>query len=535
MSLANRFTLPLAFLSLALLAGCGSNNNGPAPNQQGFTNASLTGTYVFFSQGFDTGVSNGGAAAPLTLAGAFTANGSGNITGGTMDALDPVLGMDPDVGITSGSYFVSSDGRGQAQLNTGIGNFTIDFVLTSGASGLSTHGLVTEFDGFGSGSGTIDLQTAIGSQGAIAGSYAFTMAGSDAGGNTFASVGGLTLNTGGTITAGIEDFSDNGSPLLGQALSGTVTVGTGTGPGTMSLTSSFGTLAFDFYPIDATHFKVVETDGFEFLEGDAFTQNGASIPTGPMAFTMSGGLTTAVGNGGVMTSDGTGNFTGGLEDINNEGNITSQQAFTGSKSSGASFGRVVVNLTGFSPATEWVIYPSSGGLQIMESDNLNTTIGTAYAQTSGATLSTTQGYGLNLSAFDFHDVIVENSIGEFTSKNGNYSGGIDINDDVIGQGESLNDNLAFGVSFAGPDSTGRGTATTTAGGSGYISFDYYLVDDSTAIFLETDNIQVGTGVFGLQTSAGSSVMQRGELARARPLVGVHIPKGGKIKRNTKYN
>ena len=48
-SFAQRFTLPLAILSLALLAGCGNSNNNPPANPEGFTNSNLTGTYVFFS------------------------------------------------------------------------------------------------------------------------------------------------------------------------------------------------------------------------------------------------------------------------------------------------------------------------------------------------------------------------------------------------------------------------------------------------------------------------------------------------------
>lgn len=519
MSLSHRIILPLAIVSLALLVACGNSNNGPAPNQQGFANSNLTGTYVFFSQGWDSGF------APLTIAGAFAANGSGVVTGGTMDAVDPAIAIDTNQAITSGSYFVKSDGRGQVQLVTGIGTFVLDFVLTSGTTGASSHGLVTEFDTNGSGSGTLDLQTAIPGQSSIAGPYAFSLAGSDGNGNSFASAGAFTLNSSGATTAGVQDFSDDGVPELDESLTGTTLLGSGTSPGIMSLASAFGTLGFDFYPIDATHFKIVETDGFEFLEGDAFTQNGASIPTGPMAFTMSGGLSTAVGSGGVMTSDGTGNFTGGLEDLNNQGTIVSQQAFTGAKSSGGSVGgRVIVNLSGFSPATQWVIYPSGGGMQILESDVLNTTNGTAYAQTAGAGLSTTQGYGLNLSAYDFQDQIVENSIAEFASTNNAYTGGIDINDDIFNQGISLSPNLPFAVTLNSPDSTGRGTATTTAGGSAYIGFDYYLVDDSTALFLETDDIQVGTGVFGLQTSAGSGVLRRGALARAHPQGGAKMPK-----------
>lgn len=523
MSSAKRFTLPLAFLSLAFLAGCG-NSNSVTPNSEGFTQSNLTGTYVFFSQGYDAN------AYPLNLAGAFTANGTGGITGGTLDAVDQAVSIATNQPITSGSYTVQSDGRGQVTLNVSSlsATFILDFVLTSGPGGagaISTHGLVTEYDQNGSGSGTLDLQTAIAGQSSIAGPYAFAMAGSDSGGNSLASVGSFTLNSAGTITVGVADFSDSGLPTLGSSLSGSALLSSGTSPGTASLSANgFGTLSFDFYPIDTTHFKVVETDNSAFLAGDVFTQTGASIPSGPMAFTMSGGLsgTSGVGNGGVMTSDGTGNFTGGLEDFNN-GVLQTQVPFSGTAASGGSVGgRVIVNLTGFLPASQWVVYPSSGGLLMLESDTLNTTIGSAFAQTSGATLSTTQGYGLNLSAFNSTDGYLENDIAEFATVNSAYAGVIDVSDDT-GDGISLK-STTFGVSFTGPDSNGEGSATTTAKGSSYVGFNFYMVDDSTVLFLETDTTpvtQVGTGVFGLQTSSQSSVMSRGAFSTARPLVRAH--------------
>jgi hypothetical protein len=517
MSLANRIILPLAIGSLALLAACFNNNNGPAPNSEGFTVSNLTGTYVFFSQGFD------GNGFPLTVAGAFAANGSGGVTGGSMDAIDPNVGVATNQPITSGSYNVKSDGRGQVTLTSSVGTFVLDVVLTSGSGGLSSHGLVTEFDANGSGSGTLDLQTAIASQSQITGPYAFIFAGSDGGGNAFATTGAFALNSSGTTTAGVEDFNDGGLPFLNQTLSGSALVASGTSPGAMSLTSAFGPLAFDFYPIDTTHFKVVETDNLEFMAGDVFTQTGASIPTSPMVFTMSGGVSAAIANGGVMTSTGNGNFTGGLEDLNDDGVIPAQIAFSGTGVSGGSVGgRVIVNLTNFVPATQWVIYPSSGGVLILEADSLNATIGTAYAQTTGATLSTTQGYGFNLSAFNTTG-FVENDIAEFVSVSGAYTGAIDVSDDD-GAGISLAPNQKFNVSFTGPDTTGRGTATTTAAGSDYVSFDFYTIDDSTVLLLETDANQIGTGIFGLQTSSGSSVAARGAFSTARPLGRAHLSK-----------
>ena len=518
MSLSHRIILPLAIFSLALLVACGNNNNGPAPNSEGFSAGNLNGTYVFFSQGFD---SNG---FPLTLAGAFAANGSGGVTGGSMDAVDPNVTIATNQPITSGSYSVNADGRGQVTLTSAAGTFVLDIVLTSGASGLSSHGLVTEFDTNGSGSGTLDLQTAITNQAQIAGPYAFTLAGSDGAGNPFVSVGSLTFNSSGITTAGVQDFNDASLPLLNESLTGSALLGSGTSPGTMGLASSFGALGFDFYPIDTTHFKAVETDGLEFLAGDVFTQTGASIPNSPMVFTMSGGVSAPISSGGVMTSTGNGNFTGGLEDLNNNGSVAAQVPFSGAGSSGGSVGgRVIVSLTGFAPAIQWVIYPSSGGLLMLESDSLDTTIGTAYAETTGATLSTSQGYGLNLSAFNTSGGFAENDLAEFASVSGTYTGGIDISDDD-GAGINLTPNEKFVVSFTGPDATGRGTATTTVAGSDYFSFNFYTIDDSTVLLLETDTNQIGTGMFGLQTSAGSSVAARGAFSTARPLSRARLTK-----------
>ncbi|MGA8301637.1 MAG: hypothetical protein WB817_19295, partial [Terriglobales bacterium] len=59
---------------------------------------------------------------------------------------------------------------------------------------------------------------------------------------------------------------------------------------------------------------------------------------------------------------------------------------------------------------------------------------------------------------------------------------------------------------------------------------FYMVDDSTVLLLETDTDQIGTGVFGLQTSSQSSVMSRGEFSTARPLVRAHVSKRGAKKK-----
>jgi hypothetical protein len=487
----------LALFTLALLAGCGgSSPTGVAPPGGGFSAKNLAGTYVFSSTGLD-------ASSPpqvLEIAGTIVANGSGGITGGTIDIVGPDVSPATPVAqpITGGSYTVGADGRGQLKL----GIATLDFVLTS-----SSHGLITEFDSNGSGSGTIDLQSTV-TLAQLAGSYAFSLAGEDNSFSSTATAGSFTLDNLGNVTGGVQDFNDNTFPFPAlPILPGTATLGTGTGPGSITLsTGTFGTLTFDYYPIDATHLKFIETDYIQFLAGDAFTQTGATIPTGQMVFTVAGfdNSSGAVGAGGIMTSDGTGNFSNGLEDANIGGNVSpAQLPFSGAAAPGGLVGgRVVVNMSTFTPATQYVIYPSSAGVLMLETDSLALTTGVAYAQTS-QTFAASEGYGLNLSAFNTNG-FEEDDIAEFTSSTTGFSGLVDIND----EGSLSFDQTFSSSTYTPPDSTGRGFAATVEHGNNtFISYLFYVVNGSTVLLLETDSTQIGTGTIGLQNAASPGGVQ----------------------------
>ncbi|MGA2967081.1 MAG: hypothetical protein ABSD64_12785 [Terriglobales bacterium] len=501
---AGRLLLALAAIaSILLMAGCGSSSSVTPVNPVGFTNGSLKGTYVFSVQGADA------SGYPLALAGTLVADGNTGITGGTMDVIDPFFDTSPNTPpspaaqpITPGSYAVGADGRGQISLTTAAyGTYILDFVLTS-----PSQGLVSEFDANGNGSGTIDLQTAVTSLSQLAQPYAFSLAGSDSGLFPFATTGAFTLNSSGASTAGVEDFNDNAVPINQGSLTAAATVGSGTGPGTITLTSNFGPLLFDYYPTDATHFKLIETDyDYAYLAGDVFTQVAASIPTGPMVFTMAGGTTASgpVADGGLMTSDGTGNFSGGLEDANNDGDVPPQLSFTGAldaAASGPTGGRVFVNLSGsFFPATNWVIYPSSGGLLMLEADHANVTSGAGYAQQTGATLAASQNFGLNLSAIDLGNgsgIYEEDDIAQFLTTGSGFSGAVDINDG----GETYFGQSLDGAYTLDSPATGRGEATTTAAGSSFVDFIFYAVSNDQFLLLETDGNQIGAGTFATQNS-----------------------------------
>ncbi len=87
---AGRLLMALtAIASILLIASCGSSSSAPTPNIGGFNNGSLNGTYVLSVSGTDF---RSGSEAFFAIVGTITADGKGNITGGTVDINDANLG-----------------------------------------------------------------------------------------------------------------------------------------------------------------------------------------------------------------------------------------------------------------------------------------------------------------------------------------------------------------------------------------------------------------------------------------------------------
>lgn len=379
--------------TIIFLAGCGGHGSQPTPTG-GFNAGNLNGTYAFSLSGSDA---NGFFA----VAGSLQADGAGRITGGVED-INRGAGISTNVPIT-GTYSVRADGRGVAVLNSAVGNFDLAFVLVS-----SQHVMVTRFEASGTGSGAMDLQNpAAFSTTALAGAFAFNVSGIDAANNPLTSVGSVTLDTTGNVTAGVQDSSDNGVILTSQAITpagSSITVGPSNGRGTATLVTTTGTLTFAFYIVDANHLKLVETDANTALAGEAFRQSGpftnASL-SGPFAFAAAGAnaaVQAPLVAGGILTSNGTGAVTGGTEDINDGGATHLNLALTGNYS--ISGNRGTLTLTNTSGTFSFAIYPSSGGVQLMETDTGTVLSGLALQQQSGAfsTASLQGAYALNFSA-----------------------------------------------------------------------------------------------------------------------------------------
>ena len=379
-----------------------------------------------------------------------------------------------------------------------------------------------EDDSNGTGSGTIDLQSAI-TQSQLAGSYAFAFSGTSANGATpIATVGAFTLDSTGAVSTGQEDVNNAGaySGAPSQILTGSA-VTLGTTPATATIASSAGTsYTFDVYPIDSGHLKFIENDSQLLVSGDVYTQ-GSSIPTGQLVFTLVGEDTVKVtgdlpitlpfDSGGWLTNSQSPLSTPDLRTLTNSAGTVDQATSVSGSFSAVSGARSVLSLSGFVNGTandvpgdySFAAYPftfSGGGtgIQLLEIDGLGITSGVAYAQTS-TTLTASQGYGLNLSALTLNELsktvgtIEEDAIAEFTTTTSGLSGLIDFN--YLGPFDQT-----LTGSFPAPvDNKGRGTATTN-----YFDFDYYVVNSSTFLLLVTnDTTPVGTGIFELQNPADS--------------------------------
>lgn len=472
----------VSLLVLLSLAGCGGASTALAPPPSGgFSNASLQGSYAFaFSGNNNFGF--------FSMAGSLQADGKGNITGGSLD-VSSGSGVFPNLAIT-GTYAVSADGRGIATLSSPLNPITIAFVMLS-----NQRALVVRFDTFATASGSMDLQnTSAFSTAALHGGFAFDVAGIDNVGNAFGSAGNFQADNAGNLTNGIQDFNDGGAVNLSQALTGSWSVGPANGRGTVTLTTALGTLQFAFYVVDANHLKLVETDAAAILAGDAFRQTGAfsnASLTGAFPFTL-GGLSNkgAFAAGGIFSADGNGTVTGGVEDVNNGGGVVQNLVLSGGYSIAAT-GRGTMSLTNPTGTSNFVIYPTTGGVLMLETDAIIVSSGSALQQT-GASFSnaSVQGnYGLNLSGsqagFEIDTASQFNAGGS-----GRLSGSMDINGGSLFQGLALSGNYSV-------SGNGRGTMVLQ-NSTANLNLVFYMVSPSRALFIEIDSSLPALGEFDAQ-------------------------------------
>jgi hypothetical protein len=305
---------PLSITINAAVAACTSSGN----------EAVLSGPYAFTLSGFN-------ATGFLAVAGAFTADGSGNITAGEADT-NGVFGAQSSSIITSASsYSVGSDNRGCATIATSFGTFTTRFALGSLSSGTATKGRMIEFDPPTStayiAAGQILQQTASSFSSGPSGSYVFGLVGWDPSISARLSVVGVLTASGGALTNLNEDVDDGGT-LASNVTGITATYTSFDTYGRATTTFSDGSTG-TLYMVSAKKLLYLQSSS-EYLIGEVSQQ---TVPSGGFTNSSLNGLAVIYFGGigssgndivmGIPNANGSGSmpFTGEEDD---SGTVTSE-------------------------------------------------------------------------------------------------------------------------------------------------------------------------------------------------------------------
>lgn len=455
------------------------------------------GNYVFNLVGLEEPSGN-----PYSVAGVFTSDGNGNITGGEQDFDN--LSFTAFNAISGGSSTIGPDGRGTITLNTGNtsvgvnGTETIDFALVNGGM----QGFVTEFDSFGSASGDLSLQTVTSfSSSTLAQGFAFAMLGEDFSGFPLTWGGVLNVDSPGGISGAgsVSDEDDAGLTSLSQTISGTVASPDSFGRVTFSVNPAFASgVTISGYISDASHVALVETDGVLGVTGGAAMGQGAGTGTfnnsslnGTVVF--NGGGADPAGDlaaAGLVTADGTGNIRNGILDVESAGTPTTAPTSGTYAVDASGTGRGVITLNSNATGlTTFVTYMVGGGNPafVLNMDSTSLTSGLAFAQSGAFTASTFKGsYGLGWQN------PAQSATGQIASDGvSTVSGHEDVN--FVGTPVS---GLVFTGTFTA-NSNGQFPVVITSI-SPQESFDFFLASGSLGVFIETDANGQIVGIFVLQ-------------------------------------
>jgi len=381
-------------------AACGGSSITPPPPTGPFSDASLKGQYAFSMSGVDL---NG---AYIARIGSFTADGSGNITGGLEDILTLSSGQPASiVSFTGGTYQVLSNGRGLIVLNAASGGgLQLNMMMQS-----TSTGFLLQTDLAASSTGTFNKQTnADFTAAALGNPYVFEVSGVSFSSQTAAPIGmiGKIIGDGnGVITGGVMDTNDghtttpSGATAIAPGAYAMDTSGNGTsfGRGTMS----FNGRSYAFYIVDTTHFKMLEEDELGGTSGDALQQVGP-VPTqnsqfnGSFVYLISGASVlgtqgpvarvarfTTDGNGGLGSISFDDNNDGGYTHISQGSNISAASYAIDTGNSGSGRGTYTFKASGEGTFSDVFYMISPGQAMVQETSKGIIGNGPMYAQAAG--------------------------------------------------------------------------------------------------------------------------------------------------------
>src|ERR1700745_2908525 len=268
--------LALGLCSLCFCIACGSNDGTTGFIPKGnFSNASLTGQYVYQMSGFNFNVSANGD--PYREAGVFVADGGGNITSGVDDFAEGSGGVATNS--LTGKYSLSVDGTGIITL-AGAAGTSLNFAVTMVSS---SRVYLIEGDTLLNASGVAEKQdsSAIGT--VPNGAFAFRLHTLNSVQVPSGNVGQMNINNG--AVTGNEDLNRNGNNSSLTLTGGSFTNPDTTGRGQVSITdSSPNTTALIYYIVDANNVRFLSSDPGILGLGRGEKQSGALALSGSYAF-----------------------------------------------------------------------------------------------------------------------------------------------------------------------------------------------------------------------------------------------------------
>jgi hypothetical protein len=507
------------------------------------TPALLNGQYAFVLEGF----------ASFGMVGSITLDGNGNVVSGEGDA--SANGFYSTIPSITGTYTLDPTGHGTLALSlnntsccgTLAQTHAISCASISKTAPVCSHLLISEADQFNGltigGIGSMDLQSAGPNFTAaqVSGGYSFTLIGfssaaikASGGTGLNGSWGGIFTADGvGTITGGIFDTSTaGGAPNYSSIpFTGTFTPPDANGRGVLSFTTNGGT-NYAYYIVTPEVLRLTSISntsyagntGSAYGQGSVGTTNAAltgSYVFSDLGFDVPGN---AMGAAGQFTTDGTGNVTGGIMDLNDSGNSgTLSLGLSWSGSTYSISGSARGTITGPSGQTYNVyltdpnlnlLDPNNssggGGALFLETDTTYSTIGTLVPQPKPSSAALQGAYSLMLSDQNNPPHADGGFVGNFVVTPGSdtFAG------EGAFQGQGQNSATLIvgplgGVFVADSKNPGRftGTISTTPafpngslGGNtaGSEAVSFYLASGSEGFVVETDTVAPVTGIVAAQ-------------------------------------
>ncbi|HEY4052642.1 MAG TPA: hypothetical protein VGL74_02800 [Terriglobales bacterium] len=391
-------------ISLSALVGCGGGSSTQfINNTESFSNANLKGSYVYQLHG-----GNALTLGPYRETGVFTADGAGNITGGSDDISQSATGAS-----VTGSYQISLDGTGSMTITGELGTINLAITMVSNskvylmeADNLNVTGLGADANG------VAELQDPTAAGTTPAGSFAFRIHEDVNQSQVPAALVGAFTVPGSGVNGAMDQNVDGTftSPNLTWTFGAPGSLGRGTG--TFLNASTNVTSNFVYYIVNSSKIDLLMSDTNVTGAGSAEAQSGAigTGLSGTYAFGSSGDDSNALsGFFGTVASVGEFNASGGnisgTEDTNVDGTVTPSAAINNCYSASANGRVTVTNLSGSTCSSTitqvfWMVNPSRAFFLDVNSGNFDD--GSADLQTaSNFSASTIKGqFALVMGGFD---------------------------------------------------------------------------------------------------------------------------------------